>query len=348
MKKKTSIVLILLMLSYYVCAKQIDINRFPSPQTVSLTLQPLVSAVPMTYWNDHPKTPKQWQDWVNTIAQFSLARLPELKQKFQVSSQPITLGGVSAFMISPKSITPENKNRILLHFHGGGYVLNPGEAGIDEAIMMAGYGNINVISIDYRMPPNAPFPAAIEDALSAYAALLEQYPASHIGVFGTSTGGGITLALMLKAKTLNLALPAAIVVGTPWTDLTNTGDTYVTNEGIDNVLVSYDGWLGDAAQLYAGKYDLKHPLISPLYGDVRNLPPTLLFTGTRDLFLSNTIRMHLKLKDVGVKADLIVFEGLSHAQYLMTVDAPETQRYFYESRQFFNQYLAKSLHNLGE
>ncbi|WVD61945.1 alpha/beta hydrolase [Orbus mooreae] len=83
------------------------------------------------------------------------------------------------------------------------------------------------------------------------------------------------------------------------------------------------------------------PLLSPIYGDITNLPPTLLFSGTRDLFLSNTVRMHLKLRDTGVNANLIVFEGLSHAQYLMVPDAPETKRYFMESQNFFDQYLAK-------
>lgn len=314
-------------------------QKFPMPETVSQELQPMVSREPFPDWNQPPKTSQEWKQWINKLANESLKKLPVLQKQMQVSVVPQTFAGVKSFVISPRQIAPSNQNRVLLHFHGGGYVLNPGEAGTDEAIMMAGYGKIKVISIDYRMPPDYPFPAAIDDAFAVYQELLKTYPAKNIGVFGTSTGGGMTLALMLTVKEHNLPMPAAIVVGTPWTDLSKTGDSYYTHEGIDNILVSYDGWLGDAAKLYANGHDLKEPLLSPIYGDVTRFPPTLLVTGTRDLFLSNTIRMHLKLRDAGNIADLIVFEGLSHAQYLMMVGAPETKRYFNESMAFFNHYL---------
>ena len=321
-------------------AQNIPLHSFPTPQTVSPEIQPLVIGKPTPFWNDHPKTANEWKSWVNQIAQPTIEGLPKLREQMQVSVEPILLAGAKGFILTPNKIRPENKNRVLLHFHGGGYVLNPGEAGTDEAIMMAGYGKIKVISIDYRMPPDFPFPAAIDDAVAAYREILKTYPSEKIGVFGTSTGGGMTLSLLLRAKAEGLPLPAAITVGTPWTDMTKTGDSYFTHEGIDNVLVSYDGWLGDAAKLYANGHDLKDPLLSPIYGDVQGFPPTLLVTGTRDLFLSNTVRMHLKLRDAGSIADLIVFEGLSHAQYLMTTDALETKRYFNESIQFFNQHLA--------
>lgn len=332
---------VLVFWSIFASAQNVQIRSFPTPETVSPEMQPLVSGKPTPFWNDHPQTSAEWKSWVNQIAQFVVQQLPDLREKMQVSVEPAQFGGVPGFIVSPEQILPENKARVLLHFHGGGYVLNPGEAGTDEAIMAAGYNKIKVISIDYRMPPDFPFPAAMDDAVSAYREILKTYPAEKIGVFGTSTGGGMTLALMLRLKTENLPLPAAILAGTPWTDMTKTGDSYFTHEGIDNVLVSYDGWLGDAAKLYANGLDLKDPLLSPVYGDVSGFPPTLLVTGTRDLFLSNTVRMHLKLRDANVNADLIVFDGLSHAQYLLAADAPETKRYFKESSQFFNRHLAK-------
>ncbi|UYZ82728.1 alpha/beta hydrolase [Entomomonas sp. E2T0] len=334
-------IVLLIFFSLSTHAQNTQVRHFPTPETVSTQILPLVSGEPASIWNDHPKTNQEWKNWVNQFAQHSIQQLPALRKQMQVTVEPVQFGGINGFIITPKQTRSENKNRVLLHFHGGGYVLNPGEAGTDEAILMAGFGQIKVISIDYRMPPDFPFPAAIDDAVAAYREILKHYPANKIGVFGTSTGGGITLALMLKAKAESLPLPAAIVVGTPWTDLSKTGDSYFTHEGIDNVLVSYDGWLGDAAKLYANGEDLKDPLLSPIYGDVTDFPPTLLFSGTRDLFLSNTVRMHLKLRDAGVTADLIVLEGLSHAQYLMVPDAPETKRYFNESSRFFNHYLAQ-------
>ena len=106
--------------------------------------------------------------------------------------------------------------------------------------------------------------------MSVYRGLLETTPAERIGVFGTSTGGAMTLILTLRARAEGLPLPAAIAPGTPWTDLTKTGDSYFVNEGVDNVLISYDGWLSEAARVYAGGHDLKDPMLSPVYGDVSN------------------------------------------------------------------------------
>lgn len=345
MKNKTNslkyFLLLITCFGSYAYAQDVTIRSFPAPETVSSEMRSLVVEPPSLFWKSHPKNSEEWHSLINDHAQQNIKRLPQLRKGMDVTVVKQVINGVNCFVVTPKLISDENKKRILLHFHGGGYVLNPGEAGTDEAIMMAGYGHIKVISVDYRMAPDFPFPAAINDSVNVYKYLLKHYPSQAIGVFGTSTGGGITLALMLRLKTERLPLPGAIVVGTPWTDMTKTGDSYFTNEGVDNVLVSYDGWLADAAKVYANGHNLKDPLLSPIYGDVKGLPPTLLFTGTRDLFLSNTTRMHEKLRDAGVIADLVVFEGLSHAQYLMTNNASETKRYFMESSQFFNKFLKK-------
>ncbi|QIQ21417.1 alpha/beta hydrolase [Zophobihabitans entericus] len=339
MKLPQYLLTLLLMLNVTAQAQEITKLNLPVPSTVSKEMQPLIAAEPFSYWNSHPKTPEQWKSWVNELAQFELQILPGIQQKFAVTIEQSQLANVNVFTITPKEIAPNNQERLLLHFHGGGYVLNPGKAGLSEAVMMAGYGQIKVISVDYRMPPDFPYPAAIDDAIAVYQELIKTHPTQKLGVFGTSTGGGMSLILALRASAEGLPLPAAIAAGTPWTDLTKTGDSYFTHEGIDNVLVSYDGWLGDAAQLYANGHDLTDPYLSPVYGNVKHFPPTLLITATRDLFLSNTIRMHWTLKQAEIPTDLIVFEGLSHAQYLMSLEAPENQQYFKELSQFFDKYL---------
>ena len=142
-------------------------------------------------------------------------------------------------------------------------------------------------------------------------------------------------------RLLLLALPAAIGLGTPWSDMTETGDSYRTNEWLDNVLVSYSGYLTPAAKLYAAGRDLKDPQLSPIYGDFAGLPPAILVTGTRDLFLSNTVRTHRKLRAAGIEASLQVFEGMSHAQYLFTPDSPETREVFGEMAHFFDDHLGR-------
>ena len=151
----------------------------------------------------------------------------------------------------------------------------------------------------------------------------------------------MTLAMVLRAKQEGLPLPAAIAAGTPAADLTKTGDTYFTNDQVDNAIVSYDGLVSDMAKLYANGHDLKDPMISPVYGDYHGFPPSILTSGTRDLFLSNTVRVHRKMRAAGVDAELHVFEGQSHAQYAADLSAPETKEYFDEVTRFFGQRLAR-------
>lgn len=340
MKRMLGVAILLCAISVSgVHAKGITERAVPVPQTVSTELQALIGNEPLPWWNTHPRTAQEWKKWVGELAKEAAATLPALREKMGVTVADGTMNGVRTFTLTPKTLAANNRDRVLLHLHGGGYVLNPGEAGTLEAVYMAGFGGINVVSVDYRMPPDFPYPAALDDALAVYRELLKTYPPEKIGVFGTSTGGGMTLALVLRARAEGLPLPGAIAPGTPWTDMTKTGDSYFTNDGVDNILVSYEGWLQDAARLYADGHDLRAPLLSPVYGDVKGFPPTLLTSGTRDLFLSNTVRMHLKLREAGVVADLIVFEGMSHAQYHMAADAPETAFHFTELSRFFDRHL---------
>jgi len=147
--------------------------------------------------------------------------------------------------------------------------------------------------------------------------------------------------MVLRARAEKLPLPGAIAPGTPWSDMTKTGDSYFTNDGIDNVLVSNDGFWGAAAKLYANGHDLKDPQLSPVYGDMHGFPPTILTSGTRDLFLSNTVRVHRKMRQAGVEAQLQVFEGLSHAQYYRDITSPETIDYNTEVARFFDKHLGR-------
>jgi acetyl esterase/lipase len=177
--------------------------------------------------------------------------------------------------------------------------------------------------------------------MAVYKAALKMAKPKNIGIFGTSTGGGMTLAMVLRAKSEGLPLPGAIAPGTPWADMTKTGDSYTANEMLDNVLVSDTGFLHAAALLYANGRDLTDPQFSPVNGDLDGFPPTILTSGTRDLFLSNTVRVHRKLRAAGVEAVLQVFEGQSHAQYYRDINAPETIDYNNEVARFFDLHLGR-------
>ena len=308
---------------------------------VSPQEQALIGAGLPPFWNDHPKDAAEWKTLINSRADAINKTLPAMREKLAVKSEQVTIAGVNCYILTPDNIPEQNRNRLLIHVHGGGYVFGPGESATREAVLMAGFGKFKVISIDYRMPPDFPYPAAMDDAMAVWKEVVKTGDPKKMAIFGTSTGGGMTLAMVLRARSEGLPLPGAIGPGTPWSDMTKTGDTFFTNEKVDNILVSNDGWLGAAAQLYANGHDLKDPQLSPVYGDMSGFPPTILTSGTRDLFLSNTVRVHRKLRQAGVIADLHVFEGQSHAQYAGDPDAPETKEHFGELTMFFDKYLAK-------
>jgi acetyl esterase/lipase len=206
-------------------------------------------------------------------------------------------------------------------------------------MLMAGHGRFRCISVDYRMPPDHPFPAALEDAVAVWRALVAERDPRRMGIFGSSAGGGLTLATLLRARALGLPFPAAIAPGTPWCDLTAAGDSIQANAYVDNVLVAETGWVGAAAGLYAAGRDLRDPLVSPIHGDLRGFPPAILTSGTRDLLLSDTVRAHRALRRAGVEAALQVFEGQSHAQFL-DPGIPETAEAFAEMAAFLGRHLA--------
>jgi epsilon-lactone hydrolase len=278
---------------------------------------------------------------VQQAADEALPRLAKARAALGVSIEPTTVGGVKAFLLTPKEIPEADKNQLVFNIHGGGYIFGPGESGTEEAMLMAVYGGYKVLAIDYRMPPDGPYPAGMDDLTAAWRAVIATTDPRRVAVEGTSAGGGMALALMLRAKAEGMPLPAAIAPGTPSSDLTNTGDSYKTNEWIDNVLVSVDGYPSRGTRLYAHGHDLKDPQLSPIYGDFHGLPPAILTTGTRDLFLSNTVRVHRKFREAGVDADLQVYEGLSHAQYLFDPCGTVPKEVFGEITRFFDAHLAK-------
>jgi monoterpene epsilon-lactone hydrolase len=320
-------------------SRELPARTLPVPGTVSPQMQKLIAAPLSPAWNVIPKTVEEWKALVDAGAAAMVKTLPALREKLGVRVEPLMIDGVSAFMVTPEDLPPENRNRLLVHLHGGCYVSFPGESGTSEAIMMAGFGRLKVISVDYRMPPDHPYPAALDDAMTVWKAALKMAKRESLAIFGSSAGGALTLSMVLRAKRDNLPLPAAIAPGTPMSDLTGSGDSFSTNAMIDNVLVAYGSTCDARALLYANGHDLNDPLLSPIFGDMHDFPPTILTTGTRDLLLSSTVRVHRKLRRAGVEAILQVYEGVAHGQLNRDADAPETKEAFEEIARFFGKHL---------
>jgi acetyl esterase/lipase len=317
-------------------------KTLPAPTAdISPQMQAIIARPYNPNWDLLYDTGAAWRIFANKQAADTVKTIPGMLDRLHVKVEPSTIAGVKVFVVTPETIPPENQDKVLIHVHGGCYVLFPGESGATEAIMMAGFGHYKVISVDYRMPPEAYFPAAVDDPIAVYKEVLKTTPAKNIAFFGTSAGGAITLEMVLRAKQLGLPVPGAIAPGTPMSDVTKTGDSFYTNTMVDNVLVSRDGFCHAATKVYAQGHDLADPLLSPVNGDLHGFPPAILTTGTRDLLLSNTVRVHRKLLRSGVPAILEVFEGESHAQYQFDDTVPESREAFTEIGSFFGQYLGK-------
>ena len=321
--------------------RDVPVRSLPVPTTVSPEIQQLIAAPLRQNWNTPPTTPEGWKALAAAGLAAAQPNAAAMRDRLRVKVEPGTIAGVKVFTVTPEVIAPENRNRLLVQVHGGCYVLNPGEAGLSEAMLIAAFGHYKVIAVDYRMPPEAYFPAALDDAMTVWKAATRMADPKKMALIGTSAGGALVLEMALRAKREGVPLPAAIASGTPMSDLTGAGDSFQTNALVDNVLVSRDGFCDAAARFYANGHDVRDPMLSPVYGDMHGFPPTILTTGTRDLLLSNTVRVHRKLRQAGVEAALQVYEGQSHAYYSRDDRIPEAREAFEEIAGFFARHLAR-------
>lgn len=222
----------------------------------------------------------------------------------------IAEGGATGFEIVPEGVAQDDR-RVYLDIHGGALIMGAGEVCKAMSAGTAHRVGARVVSVDYRMPPDHPYPAGLDDCLAFYKALLRDHAPGEIIVGGGSAGGNLAAALILRARDEGLPLPAAAVLDSPELDLTESGDSFATNAGIDAM-----GSLMQPNLLYAGGAPLNHPYLSPLFGDfARGFPPSLITAGTRDLFLSNAVRMHRALRAAGVPAELHILEAAAHGAF---------------------------------
>ena len=248
---------------------------------------------------------------------------------FGGEAERIDLDGCPVHVLTPPGLAAGDR-RVYLDIHGGGWISGKGEVCRARGALTSVSVGARVWAVDYRMPPDHRFPVALDDCLAAYRALLKERRPEEIVVGGSSAGGNLAAALVLRARDEQLPLPAGLVLSTPATDMTGASDTLRTNLGLDNVLT---GDLTPLIDLYADGHDLRDPYLSPVFGDfTKGYPPTVLATGTRDLLLSDTVRMHRALRAAGVEAELHVFEAAGHGMFLG--NTPEDDEKAREIRQF--------------
>jgi len=324
--------------------REVPARVIPVPVTASPALQRSIAAaalLPRDLMLRYPRNDHEWSGFVAGADAVTLERQVGLKAMFPSTITEQTIAGVTVRQIVPAQLDPANAGRVLIHLHGGAYVINGGEASVSEGILGASYAKTRVLSVDYRMPPAHPFPAAVDDAVAVWREVIKTHEPAKIGVFGTSAGGGLALAMVMKLKALGLPLPAALAPSTPWADLSGRSDSYATNAHIDGVLPYYEGVLEACAKLYAGAAGLDDPLVSPVNGPFDGFPPTILTTGTRDILLSDTVRVYRAMRAAGVEARLEAHEALSHAEFNSAYDSPESAVVFGDIARFFDEHLAR-------
>jgi len=219
--------------------------------------------------------------------------------------------GVPVRIVTPAGMPAANRDKVLLNLHGGGF--NSDSGSYTESIPIAGYSKIKVVAVLYRLAPEHPFPAAVDDAVSVYKDLLKSYQPEHIVIYGTSAGAILTAEVAVKLKQLVLPQPAALGIFSGMGDFAHDGDSRALYglRGFAGHLDPPDNGLRDPD--YLNGIDPRNPVVSPIYADLRGLPPTLFVTSGRDLLLSGTVNLHRAYLNAGVDARLIVYDALPHA-----------------------------------
>lgn len=278
-------------------------------------------------WNDHASIIKFREQCEKGSSRFG--KIPA-----GIEVLPVTINGRSAEWILPANAT---KNKIIFFVHGGGYVSGSCS---DHRIHVAKFvkgSNVGALLYEYRLAPEHPYPAALEDSISAYQWLMAQgVLPCHIVFAGDSAGGGLCLALLLALRDKKIPLPAAAVALSPWTDLKCTGKSYRTNA---KKCLSPEGTWTAFSKHYAGNNDPGLPYISPLYGELHGLPPLIIYVGSDEILRDDSIRFSEKAKQAGVDVTLKIGEGMFHCFPVCAPLFPEATQAIEEICEFIRMHL---------
>lgn len=254
----------------------------------------------------------------------------------QIEVSPMTINGLSAEWLRPSQAA---KDKLILYFHGGGYVTGSCQGHRPVVVKFVKGCNIGALLFEYHLAPEHPFPAALEDALAVYGWLLaEAISPTQIVFVGDSAGGGLCLATLIALRDQGIPLPAAAVALSPWTDLKCTGESLRTKAKVD--LLSWAESWTVFSKYYAGENDPGLPWISPLYGDLHGLPPILIYVGENEVLLDDSTRFAEKAKAAGVDVTLKIGQGMFHCYPVCAPLFPEARQAMAEICAFIKTHLS--------
>jgi len=305
----------------------------PVPETVSSEAQAMLARVvsdanvPQTLEQRRAGTDK-WQAGAGE----------ESKKLYPANVAETKIAGVPVRVVTPLSMAPEKRDRVLINLHGGGF--NSDSGSLTETIPIANLTGTKVIAVLYRLAPEHPYPAGLDDAIAVYREVLKTYKPKNVAIYGTSAGAILTAEVTAKIKQLGLPMPGATGVFSGMGDFSRAGDSmamYALN-GLSGYLAPPKP--GPGNHDYSGSTSPTDPVLSPLYGDLAGFPPTLFITSGRDLLLSGTTILHRAYLRAGVDAQLVVFEALPHA-FWNNPKLPESKEADGLMAKFFDAHLGK-------
>ena len=249
-----------------------------------------------------------------------------------VSSEKITIGGIPAIRFAPDGV--EDNNHIL-YLHGGGYIMGSPETHQQPVGLLSSITNTVITSIDYRLAPENPYPAAIDDCVTAYLALKDEPGIGSIALAGDSAGGGASLATAVSLRDEYGISPSCLYLISPWLDLTHSGESMISKTKLDVMLAPE--WVRTTADSYRGKEEASHPGISPLFADLEGLPSMLIQVGDHELLLSDSTRLADLASAAGIQVEIEIAKGLWHVYPLFGGFLPEGKKSLKTAADFINK-----------
>jgi monoterpene epsilon-lactone hydrolase len=265
--------------------------------------------------------------------------LDKMRSTYPVEIEETTIAGVKVKIVTPKRAAPGKQDRVLISLHGGGFTSDSGS--VFESSSIAALTGTRVIAVLYRLAPQYPFPAAVDDAVAVYKDALKTHAPNTIGIYGTSAGAVLTAQAAVESRRLGLPLPAVLGFFSGYVDLARYGDSRFLYgaRGFTDFSSMLPALKGLGMVPYVADHDRKDPVLSPMYADLKGFPPTLCMSSTRDHCLSGTVDFHRALLRAGVDARLMVFDAMPHA-FWYSFDLPESREALEAQASFLDRHLA--------
>lgn len=314
------------------------------PTTISKEAQEelrKIASNPFNFKSPGPADMNGWEKLYQEHESMDLFHSQSIKDLYQPNITETKLGGVNVLDIKPKNW--HDSGKVLVYTHGGAYTLLSANSSLSSSILAADATSLRVISIDYTVAPFSKWNQTTDQIISVIQALKDQqgYSLDDIAIYGDSAGGGLATGSVLKMRDGGMGMPAAVVLWSPWTDVTQNGDTFFTLKDADPLLTNNSNqFLKNSADAYANPIDQKNPYVSPVYGNFsKGFPPTLIQGGTKEILLSDFVRLYQALDQADVPVKLDIYEGMPHVFQYILVKTPESDISLSKINDFLREYL---------